>query len=239
MTVEYVSHAKDVTEDRFEYFWQQKGEWVEEPNQRRGGESGVQRLMGASGRLLYVKRQVGHTYRSLLHPFGRPTVLREQAALKGLRMLDVTVPELVFCGARRSSEGAWQALLVTAALDGFIEIENWYAEGGRERHGEAVHDRVLQELAGTLARMHRGRWQHGCLYIKHVFVRVSGEGESANVEVALLDLEKARQRLSRRRAAAHDMKQLRRHSSWNDTDWNKLSYFYGMAFGSTIKGLRR
>lgn len=25
-------------DDRFEYFWQQQGEWVEEPNQRRGGE---------------------------------------------------------------------------------------------------------------------------------------------------------------------------------------------------------
>ncbi|WP_017902834.1 lipopolysaccharide kinase InaA family protein [Pseudomonas asplenii] len=238
MAVDYASYTAGSTTDRFEHFWARKGEWVEEPNQRRGGESGVQRVTGSSGRLLYVKRQVGHTYRSLLHPFGRPTVLREQAALNDLRMLDVRVPELVFCGARRDPEGRWQALLVTAALDGFIEIEQWYAQGGRERHGEALHDRLLQELAGTLARMHRGRWQHGCLYIKHVFVRVVGEAESASVEVALLDFEKARQRLSRRRAARHDLKQLRRHSSWNEADWSRLNYFYGMAFGSTIKGLR-
>ncbi|KPA93150.1 MULTISPECIES: lipopolysaccharide kinase InaA family protein [Pseudomonas] len=238
MTVEYASYTAQTTTDRFEHFWTRKGEWVEEPNRRRGGESGVQRVTGSSGRLLYVKRQVGHIYRSLLHPFGRPTVLREQAALNNLRMLDVGVPELVFCGARRGPEGQWQALLVTAALDGFIEIEQWYAQGGRERHGEVLHDRLLQELAGTLARMHRGRWQHGCLYIKHVFVRVVGEGESASVEVALLDFEKARQRLSRRRAAQHDMKQLRRHSSWNEADWERLNYFYSMAFGSTIKGLR-
>ena len=30
--------------DQFDYFWQRQGEWVEAPNQRRGGESGVQRL---------------------------------------------------------------------------------------------------------------------------------------------------------------------------------------------------
>ncbi|MBW4968396.1 hypothetical protein KZZ04_18880, partial [Pseudoalteromonas sp. CR1] len=92
-------------------------------------------------------------------------------------------------------EHQWKALLVTASLDGFDEIENWYAAGGREQYGELVHERVLKELAGTLARMHKGRWQHGCLYIKHIFVRVTGEGDSANVEVALLDFEKCRQRL--------------------------------------------
>ncbi len=58
-------------ESRFDFYWRQQGEWVEEPNQRRGGESGVQRLNDASGKLLYAKRQVGHIYRSLLHPFGR------------------------------------------------------------------------------------------------------------------------------------------------------------------------
>jgi hypothetical protein len=85
--------------------------------------------------------------------------------------------------------------------------------------------------------MHKGRWQHGCLYAKHIFVRVTGEDETAEVEVALLDLEKSRRRLSSTLAAVHDMKQLRRHSSWSPTDWQKLSYFYSTAFGSAIKGL--
>jgi hypothetical protein len=53
---------------QFDFYWRQQGEWVEEPNQRRGGESGVQRLNDANGKLLYAKRQVGHIYRSLLHP---------------------------------------------------------------------------------------------------------------------------------------------------------------------------
>lgn len=237
MAVNYAAQTDLAPEDRFDYFWNLRGKWVEESNQRRGGESGVQRILSRNGDLLYSKRQTGHIYRSWLHPFGRPTVLRERDALKGLRLRDVRVPELVFCGAQRDPQHQWRALLVTAALEGFVEIDTWYASGGRERHGEAFHERMLQELAGTLARMHRGRWQHGCLYSKHIFVRVSGEGGAAQVEVALLDLEKSRKRLTRTRAASHDMKQLRRHSSWSSTDWKKLSYFYTTAFGSTIKGL--
>jgi hypothetical protein len=41
------------------------------------------------------------------------------------------------------------------------------------------------------------------------------------------------------RAASHDMKQLRRHSSWSPTDWEKLNYFYTTAFGSAIQGLEQ
>ncbi|MEO6678033.1 MAG: lipopolysaccharide kinase InaA family protein [Pseudomonas sp.] len=237
MAVQYAAETEVAPQDRFDYFWNQRGEWVEEPNVRRGGESGVQRVMGSSGQLLYAKRQTGHIYRSWLHPFGRPTVLRERDALIGLTALGVRVPEMVFCGAQRDPVHKWRALLVTKSLDGFQEIEHWYAGGGRERHGEAVHERVLKELAENLARMHRGRWQHSCIYIKHVFVRVTGEGEGATVEVALIDLEKCRQRLTAQRAASHDMKQLRRHSSFSDTDWKNLVYFYETAFGSAIKGL--
>ncbi|MGE8191130.1 lipopolysaccharide kinase InaA family protein [Pseudomonas sp. NPDC086278] len=237
MAVHFAAEAEVAPQDRFDYYWNQRGEWVEEPNVRRGGESGVQRVRGSDGQLLYAKRQTGHIYRSWLHPFGRPTVLREQDALIGLRALGVRVPEIVFCGAQRDPVHKWRALLVTKSLDGFEEIEHWYAGGGRERHGEAVHERVLKDLAENLARMHKGRWQHSCIYIKHVFVRVTGEGESATAEIALIDLEKCRQRLTAQRAAAHDMKQLRRHSSFSDTDWKNLVYLYEKAFGSAIKGL--
>ena len=237
MAAHCAAEADVVSQDRFDYFWNLRGEWVEEPNVRRGGESGVERVMGSDGQLLYTKRQVGHIYRSLRYPFGRPTVLRERDALIGLRLIDVSVPDIIYCGAQRDPEHQWRALLVTRSLDGFEEIDHWYAGGGRERHGEAIHERVLKDLAENLARMHKGRWQHGCIYDKHVFVRVTGEGETAKVEVALIDLEKCRQRLTAHRAAVHDIKQLRRHSSFSDADWEKLIYFYETAFGSAIKGL--
>ncbi|MFJ4142224.1 lipopolysaccharide kinase InaA family protein [Pseudomonas sp. NPDC089734] len=224
-------------ESRFSHFWSQRGEWVEEPNCRRGGESGVQRLYSAEGAMLYSKRQTGHIYRSWLYPFGRPTVLREFDAIEALRQVGVGVPEVVFCGAERDANREWQALLVTKALDGFEDLNQWYAKGGRERHGELAHELLLQEIGATLARMHLARWQHSCLYGKHIFVRISGEGAQARVDVALLDLEKARRRWTAYGAAQHDMKQLRRHSSFESADWQKLVYFYQAVFGSTIKGL--
>lgn len=239
MAVDFTAELTVPTKDRFAYFWNTKGDWVEEPNVRRGGESGVQRVVSENGRLLYVKRQVGHIYRSWLHPFGRPTVLRERDALEGLRQLNVNVPRMVFCGAERDEKKEWRALLVTASLDGFDEFENWLKAGGRELHGEGVYEQMLKELAINLARMHKGRWQHSCIYIKHVFVRVVGEGSNARPEVALLDLEKCRRRLTAYGAAQHDMKQLRRHSSFQPADWKKLVYFYETAFGSSIKGLDR
>ncbi|MGH8438108.1 MAG: lipopolysaccharide kinase InaA family protein [Pseudomonas sp.] len=224
---------------RFDHFWQQQGEWVEAPNQRRGGESGVQRLNGENGQVLYSKRQIGHIYRSLMHPFGRPTVLREYDALNSFEQLGVRVPHIVYCGVERDADHQWRALLVSEALDGFEDCDNWYANGARERYSQALHERMLQDLAENLARMHRGHWQHGCLYGKHVFIKVIGEGDEAQAEVALLDLEKCRRRISCQRAAANDLKQLRRHSSFNDAEWQKLLYFYQMAFGSAVKGLEQ
>ena len=237
MAVQFAAGTEVAPQDRFDYYWDQRGEWVEEPNVRRGGESGVQRIVGRDGQLLYAKRQTGHIYRSWLHPFGRPTVLRERDALMGVSKIGVRVPEIVFCGAQRDPAHQWRALLVTKSLDGFEEIAHWYAGGGRERHGDAVHDRVLKDVAENLALMHLGRWQHSCLYMKHIFVRVTGEGEATKVETALIDLEKCRQRLTAYRAASHDLKQLRRHSSFSATEWKKLVYFYETAFGSAIKGL--
>lgn len=222
---------------QFEFYWQQQGEWVEEPNQRRGGESGVQRLRDEQGQTLYAKRQIGHVYRTLLHPFGRPTVLRELDALRSCQALGVRVPDIVFCGVERDVERQWRALLVSKALEGFVDLDTWHAQGARQQHGQAVHDALLQELAVNLVRLHQGHRQHGCLYGKHVFVRVTGEGARATVEVALLDLEKSRTRLSRQRAAGNDLRQLKRHSSLTEAEWQKLLYFYREAFGSAIKGL--
>ncbi len=223
--------------DTFDAWWQRQGDWVEQPNQRRGGESGVQRLQ-ESDRMLYAKRQVGHLYRSLRYPLGRPTVLREHDALRCMAGLGVRVPNVVHCSTSFSTDSGWRGLLVTESLDGFQDLDAWYASGARARYDERLHEQLLHQLAATLARMHRARWQHGCMYAKHVFVRINGEGADARAEVALLDLEKSRRRLTGSRAARHDLRQLRRHSSFNAAEWAKLIYVYRAAFGRPIKGLQ-
>ncbi|MBX7270671.1 lipopolysaccharide kinase InaA family protein [Stutzerimonas chloritidismutans] len=216
--------AREARTSTFQRWWNTQGEWVEEPNQRRAGESGVQRirLRDPQQPQLYCKRQIGHLYRSLLHPFGRPTVLRELQALQAFGRLGVRVPELVYCGTRQQA-GQWQALLVTAELEGFVSLEDWYQQALSERFGPAVQERMLTAVGISLGRIHQARWQHGCCYPKHIFLKVHGEGDAASVEVALLDLEKSRRRLRRSAAARHDLRQLKRHrQSMPEHDWQRL-----------------
>lgn len=125
----------------------------------------MQRLLRHDSALgmLYSKRQVGHLYRSLRYPFGRPTVLREQQALNAFAALGLRVPRLIYCAAQRDA-GQWRALLITEALQGFISLDQWYQDDCRQQWGEAVHRRMLGNVAATLARFHRARWQHGCCY---------------------------------------------------------------------------
>lgn len=227
MTTTSEKTAAGGARDDFSAWWQADGEWVEAPNRRRGGESGVMRVENEAGRVFYVKRQVGHLHRSLRHPLGRPTVLREREALLAFARLGVGVPGLAFAAARRGSEG-WCALLVTEALEGMLDLDSWYAG---PRHGQT---RVMQALGVALARLHRGRWQHGCLYAKHVFLR---QEENGQVEVAFLDLEKSRRRLSRRQAAQHDLRQLRRHSPLSEDDWRLLGQGYMAESGEPVEAL--
>jgi tRNA A-37 threonylcarbamoyl transferase component Bud32 len=216
--------AREAHTSTFQRLWDTQGEWVEAPNQRRAGESGVQRirLRDPQQPLLYCKRQIGHLYRSLLHPFGRPTVLRELQALQAFGRIGVRVPELVYCGTRQHA-GQWQALLVTAELEGFVSLEDWYGEGMAAYYGQAVQEQMLAVVGITLGRIHQAHWQHGCCYPKHIFLKVHGEGDAARVEVALLDLEKSRRRLRRSAAARHDLRQLKRHcQAMLEQDWQRL-----------------
>ncbi len=204
------AHSASTTQfDAFEHWWRSQGKWVEAPNQRRGGESGVLLLESTEKRqvALYCKRQVGHTYRSWRYPQGRPTILRELQAYAACARLGIRTPALVYGGARRL-QGQWQALLVTEALHDYVSLEHWY-----ERDVDAtLNAHMLQALGSTLARLHAGRWQHGCCYAKHIFIRTRPDATGAlQVDIALLDLEKSRRRWRTEAAASHDLRQLGRH----------------------------
>ena len=193
----------------FDRWWHSPGQWVEPPNLRRNGESGVRLLRQRDPirPLLYCKRQIGHTYRSLSHPFGRPTILREQQTYQAFSRLGIKTPNIVYCAARQQ-QGRWQALLVTEALQGFVSLEQWYLSYKES----ALNDAVLRQVAVTLSRLHQARWQHGCCYPKHIFVRPhSSESEAPQVEIALLDMEKSRRRWRVKSASQHDLDQLARH----------------------------
>lgn len=203
------------------------GDWVEEPNERRGGLSGVKRILASDGRQLYRKQQSGHLYRSWLHPFGYPTAMRERDALVHSQSLGVPVPRLIFAACRKR-QGDWQAVLVTEALAGFQSLEDCYLHQRELAWGEAMHLRLLREVGRVLGRLNRGKRQHGCLYLKHIFVRVRENG----VDVALIDLEKSRTRLTRRRASRHDLRQIARRSPWTVEQWQAFLEGYRESYGA-------
>ncbi|MDR9751506.1 lipopolysaccharide kinase InaA family protein [Pseudomonas sp. SZMC_28357] len=216
----------------FTYWWNTSGPWVEEPNVRRSGTSGVQRVVH-EGKTVYVKRQTGHLFRSLRYPLGRPTVLREGRALSKLLQLGVLAPNPIFYNARKV-KGVWQGILVTKDLNGFQDLDTWYAGGGRSGLTDAEHLKVLERLATLLSRLHLGRWQHGCMRSKHIFIKVLTTADGFDVELALLDLEKSHGRATSLGAARHDIPQLRRHSPWSDGEWRSFLACYEQGLGRPL-----
>ncbi|MBA1192418.1 InaA protein [Pseudomonas entomophila] len=204
------------------------GEWVEPPNVRRGGESGVLRV-ALGGLTFYKKQQVGHIYRSLLHPFGYPTVAREVKAIRAAGALGVTTPSLVYSDVHKQT-GEWQAVMVTGALDGYMSLEDFYVQGLDKTVGHALHHEILEAYGRTLAKLNLGRWQHGCLYTKHVFI----DARQPGIKVALLDFEKARKRLTARKASRHDLRQVKRRSGWQEAEWQAFCNGYRYVFGAAV-----
>ena len=202
-------------EDLFERLWNLPETWVEPPNHARGGRSGVVRTT-INRQTLYIKKQTGHLHRDLRHPLGQPTALRELNACKVFAQLGITTPTPLFCESRRVS-GKLHTLLVTRELEGYFPLSTLSEEI------DPLNDRDQYELvravAGVLAKMHRARWQHSALYPTHIFIRPDGEGR---FDVALLDLEKVRRRLTVSQASRHDIAQfLRRRPCWNE-QWMEL-----------------
>lgn len=192
----------------FDFWWTVAGEWVEEPNRRRRGWSGMVTLL-LEGRRYYVKRQLNHRCYTLSHPFGWPTASREWQYLRRLQALGIGAPVGVFHGVRRTADGV-EAVVVTEELDGYsdlIALESLPAE----------RKRVLALAVGELlGRVHREKLQHSSLYNKHVMAKAVGDG----FEVALIDLEKMRPRLTAGLAARHDLEQLRRRQrTFDEAQW--------------------
>lgn len=209
-----------MSERDFDFWWNVDGEWVEEPNRRRSGWSGMMRVR-LDGRMFYVKRQLNHRCRTLSHPLGWPTASREWHYLNRLARIGVAAPTPVFHAVRASPDGD-EAVLVTEELIGFVDLAGWGAlESPRRR-------RLAQAVGGMLGRLHRAHLQHSSLYDKHVMARGEGDGFA----VALIDLEKMRPRLlARWGAARRDLDQLhRRQALFDDDDWAALLATHEEAF---------
>ncbi len=200
----------------FEGWWNVPEQWVEEPNQRRNGWSGMIRLR-IDAQTYYVKKQCNHLYRSVRHPFGWPTVIREYENIVRLKSLGIRIPEPVFQGVRKRGEGL-EALLVTEELTGFTSL------GDQTGLDQASRETLAREVGRVLGIMHRAHLQHSCLYDKHIMIR----WQDGTPEIALIDLEKLRKPLFPWRAGRHDLEQLkRRQSVWSEREWKLLEESHG------------
>ena len=153
--------------------------------------------------------------------------------IEGFALAGVTVPEILFCGARKQGS-EWQALLVTRALEGYESMFHWYKHGRRASISEENHRRLLRAIGKTLAQFHNHGWQHTCLYAKHIFLTEDPRVDGLPA-IALLDLEKGRKLPSTLRAARRDLEQLRRHSKmWSAADWPEVLEDHRLEFGRAV-----
>jgi len=216
--------------DSFDALWNLDVEWFEEPNERRGGWSGVARiqLKSSEGEEIgaFLKRQQNHMCRSPLHPIrGVLTFAREFNNIRRFQQINVPALEPIFFGQRQVN-GDHQGILITRELEGFAPMdEPQFLPGSAGLLASIKARRALfEKLAELLRRLHADKRQHSCLYFKHIFVKPVNEAE---FEVRLIDLEKARWQPLQQRAAFRDLYTLSRHAdSWPLTDYMRFFLIY-------------
>ena len=198
----------------FEAIWALDIGWFEEPNVRRGGWSGVSRLEvtlpDGRGEVVFIKRQENHETFSWRHPFrGITTFRREFKNLMMLRAVGVPTLEVLYFAERNVGKDR-RAILVSRELTGYSSLEDcmtyWQQHGMPEKE---VWRALMQRIAAVARHMHRHRIQQNCFLPKHVFI---GERQG-QMDVRLIDLEKAKRQRSTERAMLRDLDTFNRRVS--------------------------
>ena len=173
----------------FDAIWAREIDWFEAPNERRGGWSGVGKLLLQSdnGQTLsvFVKKQQNHGRKSLRHPIvGEPTFRREFKNLTFLAMHNIGAPKVVYY-AEKTATKQQQAILITLDLVDFVPLDSIHLSN----LNELKQTQLLQTVAAEVKRFHNTGMVHRALYPKHIFVK---NAQNIATEFAFIDLEKAR-----------------------------------------------
>ena len=199
--------------DDFEALWALDIGWFEEPNERRGGWSGVSRheveLPDGRREGVFIKRQQNHTTRSWLHPFrGIQTFRREFRNLMLLQSFEVPTLDVLYFAERKSGADR-RAILISRELAGYASLEScityWNQHGYPDR---AVWRETMGRIAAVARHMHQHRMQQNCFLPKHVFI---GELEG-HMDIRLIDFEKAKRRWTSESALQRDLDTFNRRS---------------------------
>jgi hypothetical protein len=180
--------------DTFEKVWDYQVNWFEEPNERRGGWSGVGRIMlkdVESGNEIgaFLKKQNNHCRTSFLHPIkGVPTFQREFEMMHYLAAKQVLAPEVLFFA--RNPAGNLETTLMTKELTGFMPLEDLTEQIFQTKPLTLREQNiVIKAVAKFARRLHDVNIQHRSFYPKHIFIKTANEHIP---KVAVIDLEKSR-----------------------------------------------
>jgi hypothetical protein len=191
-------------------FWNLPWDWVENPNNRRNGWSGVSRhtfFDDEAGRFsIFVKRQENHNYRSLRHPLrGRPTFFSELCNTLRVKQIGIPTVEPVFYGERWEGDKP-QAVLATIALEGYGDLNSLLQDPSNTT---PVRQAILHRLADVAQLMHHHRLQHNSLGGNHVLVKLEKHN---TFDLRILDLEKMRRSFRPMDAAVKDLEKFIRRT---------------------------
>ncbi len=202
--------------DTFDKVWNYQVNWFEEPNERRGGWSGVGKValqnqastQHSGETYVYIKKQQNHGRLTWRHPLsGEPTFKREFDRLTFLDEHQFAAPKVMFY-AESKDDGKQCAVLMTEALDEYRDLSDlsltWWKTASK-----AQQKNLIQVLATELRRFHGLGLVHRALYPKHIFVK----NLDSSPEVALIDLEKARFSWIFWYRAFFDLASLNRHTT--------------------------
>lgn len=221
----FLALLKENQLDTFEKVWNHQVDWFEEPNERRGGWSGVGRIVltQADGTMIggYLKRQDNHCRTSWLHPFkGVPTFQREFEMMRYLARQGVCAPEVMLFG--RNPVGDLKTTLLTKELAGFKPLENLTEElFNTHRPSLSVQRPIIKAVALLARQLHAAKVQHRSFYPKHLFVNMS---DAQLPQVAVIDLEKSRINHVGILRSIIDLSVLNRHAKyWSRT--RRMSFY--------------
>lgn len=199
----------------FDRLWFANHDWYEAPNLRRGGWSGVSKtnIETAQGRVaVYLKKQYKHSYRSWVNLFVKqPTALREYRNIIRMQTAGIPTVEPILFAVKSDT-----AILATRALEKYQSLDqvNLKSLSIQKRR------QLIRVVAKTIRKLHLLRYQHGCLYPKHIFVYHDIGGWS----VKLIDLEKMKRRCFIALAMKHDLDTLNRRSQHLFNHHDRLTF---------------
>lgn len=205
----------------------QEFDWFEAPNRRRGGWSGVTRIVlnpnaaPEDQQAVFLKIQQNHFFRAPANLFRKQlTFEREFSVLQQMSTVSKSIPETVlFAKWRVGSDSG--SILVTKALDNWLPLTDWLkGSNGLTPPDEPTLLKALEAIATASRQINDAGWVHLCYSAKHLFLLPQEDG---SFKSCVIDFEKTRKHLVSSYRSMKDCSHFMRHTP-NLTDSHKLHY---------------